>query len=390
MILKGGIVKKIINIIKTYTQAASVSGRSVAELLLESLKLRLCHTRLGLSEYIDFQLYRDDLTYSEKKAFGGMRCHSILDKILVDDYSRFLAIDKVTMYSLLGGYNLPIPEVRATYRSIRPSSVLSIQSAEELSDYLRKPGCLPIYIKPSWGAYGHGNVLVHRIDGENVILGNGMSEPIFKFCRTLDETRTLGWILQVPLTSHTQIRNLTQSDKISSLRIHTFLSRSAIRITKAIFKVNVGARDSDNFEHGASGNMLGAVDIATGKVVRVISGTGFNQTLNPKHPQTGMDIVGFNIPYWGAVLDLVQDAQKAFPGFICPGWDIALCEDGPKILEVNKCGDLDLSQHAYRTGFLDKEFLQLMRERDLERLLYISPQKLKSSTVNQIPFYFRS
>jgi hypothetical protein len=375
-------MSSLMKIIKNYIQAAKTSGRPVVEILFEALKLRLSYTQLGLSEYIDFQLYRDDLTYAQKEAFGGIKCHSILDRILVDDYSRFLAIDKVTMYSLLSGYNLPIPAVRATYKSIRPSSVLSIQSAEELSDYLRTPGSLPIYIKPSWGAFGYGNVLVHKIDGENLILGNGVSKPILDFCWTLDETKTLGWILQVPLTAHSQIRDLTHSDKISGLRIHTFLSPRSIEVTKAMFKINVGAKDSDNFEHGASGNMLGAVEISTGKIIRAISGTGFNQTLNSKHPQTGIDIIGFQIPYWGEVLDLVRDAQKAFPGFICPGWDIALCEDGPKIIEVNKCGDLDLSQHAYRTGFLDQEFLLLLQEQNLERLLYISPRRSKTSIKN--------
>ena len=162
---------------------------------------------------------------------------------------------------------------------------------------------------------------------------------------------------------------MTGSDKIAGLRVHTFLSTESTRIIKAIFKINVGVRDSDNFEHGASGNMLGAVDIATGKVIRAISSVGLDQRVNPKHPATGADIVGFTLPNWTDVVALVGDAQKAFPGFICPGWDIALCADGPKILEVNAFGDIDLSQHAYRRGFHDEEFLSLLRERRLEALL---------------------
>jgi len=141
-------------------------------------------------------------------------------------------------------------------------------------------------------------------------------------------------------------------------------------------------KDSDNFEHGASGNLLGAVDVATGKVLRVIAGTGRKQTTNPGHPRTGRGIVGFQIPYWGDLLALVENAQKAFPGFICPGWDIALCEDGPKVLEVNFFGDIDLSQHAYRVGFLDETFLSLMRERHLDHLLSTGPRRSARSPVN--------
>ena len=82
-----------------------------------------------------------------------------------------------------------------------------------------------------------------------------------------------------------------------------------------------------------------------------------------------MKLVGFQVPYWNEIRSLVCDAHLVFPGYLCQGWDIAICEDGPKILEVNEVGDIDLSQHAYRRGFLDDDFLILMRGRGLERLL---------------------
>lgn len=365
-----------------YIEAASVSKRTLFALLWEALKLRLGHSRLGLSEYIDFQLYLDDLTFLEKKAFGGIRTQSILEKILIDDYSRFLSLDKITMYSLLAGYNFPIPHIRAAYRSVRPSSFVSLRSVDELEQYLRAAKALPVYIKRSFGSYGRGNTLISGLEGDNVILGNGTLEPITKFCASLDDARTLGWLLQEPLVSHPAVRKLTNSAKISGLRMHTFFSPSGAEVTKVIFKINTGIRDSDNFEHGASGNMLGAVDIGTGKVVRVIDGTGTRQVLNPAHPATGMNIIGFQIPYWSEILKLVKDAQAGFPGFICPGWDIALCQDGPKILEINAFGDIDLSQHAYRIGFLDDPFLSLMRQRGLQTLLYLRPGSKRRSAIN--------
>jgi Sugar-transfer associated ATP-grasp len=367
---------------RDYVQAAKASRRPITTLLLEALRLRLSHTRLGFSEYIDFQLYRNDLTWAEKAAFGGLRAQAVLQDILIDDYSRFLTLDKLTMYTLLNGHNLPTPKVRATYRSHRPIHTVQIQTSQELANYLGDSTHLPVYVKRSFGAYGRGNILIKDVDGENAILGNGTTEQLVKFCESLDHGNSLGWILQEPLSSHTEIRNLTQSEKISGLRIHTFLSRGVTAVTKVIFKINVGVRDSDNFEHGASGNMLGAVEISTGKVIRAISGTGLNQKENPRHPKTGAEIVGFHIPYWSETLDLANDAAKAFPGFICPGWDIALCEDGPKILEVNAFGDIDLSQHAYRQSFLDKEFLSLMGELGLERLIYLPPRNRKKSLTN--------
>lgn len=349
---------------------------------MEATRLRLSSARLGLSEYINFQLYEDDLSWVEKSAFGGQRTQQVLEEILIDDYSRFLSLDKVTMYSLLSGLNLPIPKIRATYRTQRPSSIPQLHTASQFAEFLSNVSNLPVYIKRSFGSYGRGNVLVAGFDGKNVVFGNGKNEPLSQFCASLDDGKTLGWILQEPLFSHPTIFELTKSRNISGLRIHTIASKQTVHITKAIFKINLGLRDSDNFEHGASGNMLGAVDTTNGKIIRAISGVGTTQTKNPTHPTTGKDIVGFTIPDWHQVLDIVRDAHRAFPGFICPGWDIALCPDGPKILEANAFGDIDLSQHAYRKGFLDKEFLSHLRELGLEHLLYAKAQRGVQSANN--------
>ena len=71
--------------------------------------------------------------------------------------------------------------------------------------------------------------------------------------------------------------------KISGVRIHTFLSTDGPTVTKAIWKINVGKDDSANFQLGASGNMLAALDIGTRRVTRLVSGTGAAQVVNPPH-----------------------------------------------------------------------------------------------------------
>ncbi len=365
-----------------FIDAAEKTGRSRYEIILEALKLRTSFTRLGFSEYIDFQLYKNDLTWEQKKSFGGIRTQNILEDILIDDYSKFLSLDKVTMYSLFDGFCFPIPRIRATYRSLRPSSILQLKNSSELEAYLKQPGNTPVYIKRSFGSYGRGNTLVTSVEGSHVLIGNGRSELISKFVDSFDSSRSLGWMLQDPLKCHSNIFDLTGSQKISGLRIHTFLTKDSVVPTKAIFKVNVGVRDSDNFEHGASGNMLAAVDVSTGRVFRAVAGVGTKQVENPKHPKTGREIVGFEIPYWRETLDLVVNGQKAFPGFLCPGWDIAICDDGPKILEINAFGDIDLSQHAYRTAFIDDSFVSLLKSRQLDNLLKANAKESNKSPLN--------
>lgn len=362
--------------------ASASSGRPVLTLALEMVHLYRATARLGFSEYFDFRLYLDDLSLSQKREFAGWRMQSILEETLIDDYARFLSLDKITMYSLLKSFDLPAPELRAVYKSKRPSAMMQLQSEKELAIYLSQPGNTPVYLKPSLGSYGRGNTLITQLAGNQLTLGDGTQMDIGEFCKSLDDRHGLGWVLQEPLCAHPLIAEKC-GPKISGIRIHTFLGTSGAVATKAVWKINVGRDDSDNFQHGASGNMLAAVDMRSGLVSRIISGTGSSQVENPVHPVTDARLIGFQIPWWTEIKALVCDAQLAFPGFICPGWDIAVCEDGPKVLEVNYFGDIDLSQHAHRTGFLDEPFMELLRSRNLNGLLRGSSEPNNRSVKNE-------
>ena len=334
------------------------------------IRLRYSIGRIGISEYCDFLLYENDLSFGEKKAFCGYRAQSVLEEILVDDRSKILSLDKVTMYLLLKGYGFPIPELRAVYASGRRSGPFRcIDSVEALCNYLKEPNILPVYVKPSFSSYGRGNTLVHSIIDNTLELGGGSRVILEDFCTSLETSVAFGWIFQEPLHSHSAIANLCGT-KISGVRVHTFLSKTGPRITHAIWKINAGKKDSDNFHHGASGNMLAEIDIETGTVMRVVTGVGPAQIINPPHPVTGKELRGFRIPHWKTVSTMVLDASTAFKGYPCPGWDIAICEDGPKILEVNYFGDVDLSQYSHKRGFADSEFVGLMRELGLYHLMY--------------------
>lgn len=349
--------------------ASKKHERSILEILIEILRLRYSIGRLGISEYFDFRLYEKDLSLEEKKAFCGYRGQAILEEILIDDRSAILSLDKVTMYLLLMGHGFPIPSLRATYGTGRCGPFRCLDSVEALVAYLEEPNALPVYLKPSFSGFGKGNALIREAKNHYLILGDGSQVSINSFCQSLNLAAEFGWILQEPLQAHPDIISLS-SEKVSGVRVHTFLSAKGPKITRAIWKINAGKKDFDNFQHGASGNMLGEIDLETGCVKRVVSGYGFDQVINPCHPVTGMKLQGFDIPHWKTLKDLVLDASVVFKGFICQGWDIAICEEGPRILEVNMLGDVDLSQYSHRRGFMDDEFIVMMQDLGFYHLLF--------------------
>jgi hypothetical protein len=350
-------------------EAARSSGRSPLALVSEILSLRRGPGRLGISEYFDFRLYENDLDMAEKLEFCGYRGQAVLEDILVDVYSKFLALDKLTFYTLMQGYGFPVPAMPALYcQAPRPCPGRRLDTPEALAAFIASDAVFPIYLKPSFGAYGRGNTrVVSHADGL-LTLGDGTRVEIMEFCRSLEDRSGMGWLVQEALSAHPEIARIC-GDRVSSLRVHPFIGREDVSIHRVVWKVNLGTLDSDNFVHGTSGNMLADVDLHTGEVVRVIAGVGPDQRELRSHPVSGEPLLGFRLPGFHEALDYVRRGAMAFPGFLCQGWDVALCERGPVMLEANWFGDVDLPQQSMRKGFLDAAFRELLKARDLERFL---------------------
>lgn len=102
--------------------------------------------------------------------------------------------------------------------------------------------------------------------------------------------------------------------------------------------------------------MIGAIDLESGKILRVVSGSGARLRLTDVHPDTGRPIVGTQISQWSELKELVLAAAPIFAGVHSQSWDVALTAGGPVLLEVNFGGDLNLAQLATGKGALDDAY----------------------------------
>jgi hypothetical protein len=182
------------------------------------------------------------------------------------------------------------------------------------------------------------------------------------------EPTGFGFILMESLRPHPDIAAVA-GDSISGVRVHALRLRRGPTIFRPVWKITRPGSVVDNFRRGQTGNLLGSIDVSTGCVERVVSGHGHRQQLEVIHPDTGRQLTGFELPHWQALTEMVRQWAELFPGFLCQGWDIAICAGGPVVLEVNWFGSVDFSQYCYGRGFLEGELLELLRERNLEPLL---------------------
>jgi hypothetical protein len=73
-----------------------------------------------------------------------------------------------------------------------------------------------------------------------------------------------------------------------------FYERKARFRHRAVAKVATGANPADNYWR--TGNMLGAIELISGIIQRVIRGAGADQAVHEPHLDTGRPVIGPPIP----------------------------------------------------------------------------------------------
>ena len=118
------------------------------------------------------------------------------------------------------------------------------------------------------------------------------------------------------------------NESVNTLRILTFYKNKKVYILKSILKIGNGGA-VDNF---SSGGMYTFVD-ENGKVyVPAIDEEG---NIFEVHPVSKKKIVGFEIPKYKEVIDFVKELGLVVPKVRYVGWDIAITDNGPVVVEGN-------------------------------------------------------
>ena len=95
----------------------------------------------------------------------------------------------------------------------------------------------------------------------------------------------------------------------------------------------------DNFN---AGGMVAPIDIKTGKII--YPAVNKKNLVFDIHPETNTPIQGFQIPEWELVKSLVLEAAKVVPQVGLVGWDVAISDHGPLLIEGNEFPGHDIYQ----------------------------------------------
>lgn len=330
------------------------TGKSITAQFSEALRLRLSRTALSPSEYYEYHLYEDGMAFDAKRDYLGWRKSRELDRALNLDSWRACANDKLLFHSLLHGLGFPLPRIRAIYNASgrQFDGAVSLVDTDSVRNYLQFDAPYPLFVKPIVGSFGRGAIALSAYDPEHdrIFLANGESMRSNDLLRSFDFDPFEGQLFQDVLKPDPDIEARC-GNRICSVRVSIVLHRHRPRVLYAVWKIATGRNMTDNLAGGKAGNLTGWVNPDTGVVERVARGMGDHYTEVSHHPDTGERLLGYALPGWKPALDLCLNAATALPGLRLQNWDIALCDTGPVILEVNTESDLGPDQLYGRRGF---------------------------------------
>lgn len=325
--------------------------------VLEILRLRLGPRKIGLTEYYEFELFDDTLfNWNERSHFIGQRYGSYLDRLFNVEAWGAIAYDKIINYQILARLGFPIPDAIATYNPFgrRLGNEPAFTDVDSLLEFVRRVKPYPFFIKPVHGYSGIASFGIRNIDAckGTIDLINGEQIDLDTLAREMLRRQHGGMLLQALLEPSAAIAEVF-GERLSCFRVVVLLTEAGPRIHLAIWKLARYHNMTDNFSYGRHGNMQGWIDGDSGTLERVIMGFWPDNQEILDHPDTGRPMRGFTIPGWDQVRELCVAAAAHFPGLKIQSWDVALCERGPVLVELNTNSNIDIPQLIGRKPFLD-------------------------------------
>jgi hypothetical protein len=342
--------------------AAATHGKSLLAQIAEIWHPRFGPGKLAPDEYYANGLYDDRrFSFAEKREFLG---RAIQNRIIRQGNSAFewwlVAHDKLLFYSMLRGLGLPVPETLALYHGARRfGGVELLATPDELACHLRADMRYPCFAKPVTGirSIGVAALAGYRPADDALLLHDGTTVSVEAFVREIGPYRQAGYLFQEMLRPHAELEAVC-GPRIPTVRLIVLLEERGPSVRHALWKVPLRSNPADNFWR--PGNMLAALDFASGRVRRVIRGVGPSQRELERHPDTDQPLRGLALPNWEAAVELCLTAATAFPGLRMQAWDVAPTDRGPVLIEVNIGGDFNLPQLAQARGLMDERFRRFL------------------------------
>jgi hypothetical protein len=347
---------------------AAAHGKSYQQLLLEIARTSFGPGRLSFHEYLALRLFDDPaLAGADKSAFVGIEGARRIWAI-ANHNSEWWGVmaNKLAITALLHGYGFCVIPTLALYSDklcLRNATML--RGPAELLRFLRTSNDYPLFAKPmnELRSLGAASLDAYHPASDSLLLAGGKQLPLERFVEEVARHFAAGYILQRRLSPHPAVRALA-GERLATVRVMTICTREGPQILRAAWKIPGGDNFADNFWR--NGNLLATLDLQSGRVIRVVRGSGLAQKQLTHHPDSDAPLIGIEVPQWQEITALALEAAASLKDVRLIGWDLAATDRGVVIVEPNYTPDFGLPQLADRRGLLDDHFKAFLADCKVE------------------------
>ena len=260
-----------------------------------------------------------------------------------DSRYHILIDDKILFHDLLSQYGLPVPNRYFIFRSNIFRANNKILSDQEVDEIISKVSENRIFVKKFTGGAASGisvflkNSLGKFIDSEQDVVSASMIRRKYK---------NQDYIFEQEITQEKTLAKFNP-DTVNTIRVLTYKKE----VIAAAVRFGGKGEIVDNVSvHGVACSL----DTKTGE----LSEYGlrmYNTEKFYKHPDSGVEFKGTTITQWPEVKKLVEKTLLYLPYYNSIGFDIAITNNGPVILEINTGAGINLTQMGKKIG-LEKFF----------------------------------
>lgn len=157
-------------------------------------------------------------------------------------------------------------------------------------------------------------------------------------------------ILEELIVQHSDTAIFNPSS-VNTVLVNTIYVDGKMDVFATIFHMGCGDSGIDNFAAGGIAAPIDENGVVCGPGIKMFS---LDDEQFYEHPVSKIKIPGYQIPFWKETIAMVEGLVEVIPGIKVAGWDIAITEKGPVLLEGNHPWTPAESLAPYQIGRLEK------------------------------------
>ncbi len=332
--------------------------RQLAEIIYLALRYRFSPI-----EYRTYRFFVNSKTIPEMTTY--LSNYEISHKIRPELYDRSLLpmlTNKLIFNRYYSASGLPLPRFYAFYH---PNSGFTaddpfLRTESDLRNWLNRNGLKRFFAKPCGGKKGSGILAVSQVvkSGNDFLLTNtngnvlDLKDLVSYLHREAEESTYPGYLFEEMIEQHPALNRINPAS-VNTCRLLTLtLSDNSISIPLAVMRFG---RKGSPVDSWSKGGIAFKLDPETGELGRGLFHPDWGSTKHvARHPDNNAEVTGMVLPYWDEIKKVACKAASVTPGINSIGWDLAITEHGPLLVEGNSLWSPLIFQAIYG-GLLSPE-----------------------------------